>query len=265
MAFTLESIIQKLYASILAGVFPASFNKKTYLAGLILGEIYEIYENNKEKILITELRFFLSIKNPIKHILNILNQSSSDGGMTIKDAIREEYVVIKQELDLNTKITLFSIITDEINKTKINSNNYIQNSNMIASVIITKLNEHRINGNLDHDTSNILSQPDIKNLIVEIIELSNSNNNITDLVIALYKKIDERKFTPYNNISNELTNTQFLIHNETNELHQHLKYIGENIWNKTLYVNNNNENQNSEKHDKHKSKSKSKNLELFNL
>lgn len=230
-SYTLESIIQKLYNSIMSGNLPPFYNKKSHLASLVLAEMYEIYESNKEIAVVAELNFFLSIKNPIKHILNILENSSPSSGMSIKDAIRNEYITIRTYEELNDKpITLLQIINDELRKAKAKSNNYLKNYASIASSIIDKLYEYRVNGKLNNDGYLALSQIDLKESLMKIIEMSNSDLNIEDLVISFYKKIDDMKFNNSDNLDYILSRLREDIHGivqgECIKLHEHVGHVG---------------------------------------
>ena len=85
MVLILKNILEK-YFSILGNsvlgysmepkiVLARSITKPSQLAGLILADLYDYYEEFKDKELLTEEKFFLNINNPIKHLVNILNNS----------------------------------------------------------------------------------------------------------------------------------------------------------------------------------------------
>lgn len=239
MSLSLENIIQNIYDDIVKGNTPAFFNKKHHLAALVLAEIYEKYEKHKETTLVTELGFFLSIKNPIKHIFNILENSSSRGGMRLKDAILEEYITIKHEKELDDKVTLLSVISSEIDRAKSRSHSHLQNANMIASTVIEKLNEYRVKGNLDQDTCFALCQPDIKESIVRIIEMSNAGGNKVDLISAFYRKLDEKKSGGSEALDSLLARFklefQTIVQSECVKLHDHMAHVGETTFNTIVY------------------------------
>lgn len=237
MVLTLKTIIQRYYSGMRSGQTLTTIGSKSKLAALILADIYDSYENSKEKELLTELRFFLSISNPIKHIVNILNNCGDNGIMSIDDSILEEYKIINGENNTKSiKITLLKTIEDIIKKYHFSKHNIEINKVIIINEIINKLNEGRIFGNLDEDTRNFILYHDHKEMISKIIERYILGEELASIILDIYNNL-VKKSTSHNNqdsiasivelaiskVKSELISN---IEEHINEIHSHLDHVG---------------------------------------
>jgi hypothetical protein len=226
MSFSLqlEVEIRNMYQFIKNNHSNIPFNKRSHMAGLILAGVYDYYESIKDTNLTTDIDFFLSIKNPIKHILNILEKNSEEGGMSIKDSIREEIILINKERNINDKISLISVINYEMEIFE-NSSDYNndENTDMLVSLIIENLNNHRVNGRLDSDTILVLKEPNLKLILFQIITSKKNGNDLSKLISDLYICIDNNNNNKLDKFKSEIEN---VVQKECNNIHCHIGHVG---------------------------------------
>lgn len=220
MSSSLGVIIQKIYNSFSNGKLPSSFNKNSYIAALILAEIYDNYKNNKNRYVSNELRFFTTIENPIYHLISILEKTSVENGYTVENAIIDEIKSVRKSKKI--KITLFDVIEEKLYE-NLSNTNHLQNNEAMADYIIDKLNEFRIHGLLDDDTKNALFQPTIKNDLTNIISHVQDGNDLESTLVEYYKILDTRKRNEIETIKIGLAS---VMEEEINELHKHIDYVG---------------------------------------
>lgn len=229
---TLESIIQKSYNDVLIGKAGQNYDKLSKFCGHILADIYDIYESNKDKANVTELRMFLNIRDPIKHLISILNKFVT-GAMTIKNAIIDEIKIIKNlEHLVMKKITFIEVIEDEIKETE-NNRNHIRNLEGTAQAVIDRLTIERINGNLHHDAETALMMPEIKTSLINIIKKVKEGNDLKDVIFSYYKNLDEKKRSANTQLDFALAHFKEemvnLIRCEFDDVHQHVDGMGRQI------------------------------------
>lgn len=232
LSLTLENIIQKSYHEVMNGKIRNYCDKMSKLAGFILADIYETYEANKDKTIVTELRMFLNVRDPIKHLISIL-KNFINGSMSINDAIVNEIRIIKQlEHLVMKKITLLEVIEDEIKEYR-NNPGHIRNSEAIAQTVIDKLTIHRIDGNLHPDAESALMMSEIKSSLTNIIKKVKEGNDLKEVLFLYYKTLDEKKRiantqldTAFDHFKEEMAN---IIKCEFNEIHSHVDHMGTQI------------------------------------
>lgn len=216
MSLTLSDVIKAYFVKIIVSDFLRGFTKRSEIAALILAEIYEIYENSKDKKLLVEIKFFLNIKNPMKHLINILENSSTNSGNTIEWAVMNEFKLLNKK-DKILKLSLYSILNDFLEKEKLNMETF--------DLIVLKLREERIKGNLDEDAKNFFIQRDFIELLTRIINNDNRNDALLDSIEEIYLLLEERKLK---NVETELLKEQIIACLQENcfEIHNHLDHIG---------------------------------------
>lgn len=213
MVLILKNILEK-YFSILGNsvlgysmepkiVLARSITKPSQLAGLILADLYDYYEEFKDKELLTEEKFFLNINNPIKHLVNILNNSgfkttNSIAKMTFSEAIFFEYKLIKeQDDDNNLKFSLFSVVNSvrfdvTSGSMKINTSNREYFINKLQET----LDKYKLYGLLDEDTKKFTYHESYGDEIEEIADKLIEKMDLGDIISEIYtRNIEEELFT----------------------------------------------------------------------
>lgn len=231
---SLENIIQKSYYGIMNGELLKYCDTLSKLAGIILADIYETYENNKNNNTVTELKFFLHIRDPIKHIISILNKFRS-GAISIKHAIIDEIRIIKNhEHFVMKKYTLLDVIEEELVIFK-NDSHRLRNPEVIAQSIIDKLTGYRIEGYLHQDAESFLMMSEIKNTLVDIINRTFEGEDVKDILLIYYKALDAKKRIANSQLDETLARLKIemlqLIQCEFDEVHTHLGSMGEQLYN----------------------------------
>lgn len=231
MDITLKDIIRKYFHKMKDPHFNKIINTRSKLAGIILGEMYDSYKESKDKNFLIELKTFIDLKNPLKHLINILDNSSYGGLLSIEDAIMEEYKLIVNMKDFTlTKMRLLDIINEVKDK-----NNYIDN-NEIVKKIIESIAEYRIQEKLNDDVKDILLQLDSYELILKIVE----SEDVIDAIATTYSIIDGRKISNHSSkkIDGQLDmmfdtfkkQMSEFFRDECGEIHNHLDHVGKSTY-----------------------------------
>ena len=240
MSNRLSEIIREYYVGLRNPELLKLFKKVSHIAGLILADIYDIYESSHEKELLTEIKFFLDLKNPIKHIVNILNNSGNNGTMSVDDAILEEYKIIKSiTKDDYEEISLLEIIESVYLNLKDKRELYQSTNKDITTMIVDKLNEYRINNKLDSDTRVIASQYDLFKIILNVVERKNNGEDLKELLKELYFTILRRDGSDTNRMENYIKTViqdTFVkvfekMENDKLMIHKHLEHVAESTHN----------------------------------
>lgn len=235
MSNRLNEIIREYYIGLRNPEILKLFKKVSHIAGLILADMYEIYESSHERELLTEIKFFLDLKNPIKHIINILNNSGSNGTMSVDDAILEEYKIIKSTSENNyDKFSLLEIIEEVYLIIKDKRELYQTTNKDITSMIIDKINEYRIINRIDDDTKIIASQQDLFQIILDIVVKKNAGEDLKQILKEVYFTILRRNGNDINGLEKFIKTTvqesisQILdeMKKDKLEIHQHLEHVG---------------------------------------
>lgn len=244
MSSSLREIISQCYLEIRnSGSSLIMFNRYQ-IAGLVLGKMYELYEKNKHHSSLIDIEFFLDVKNPIKHIKNILDNSSDEGTMTIESAILNEIRDIKQNHEDGS--TLLHIIEREL--FSIDKEKYIQSVEyrlLVLERIESKMNEYRIHDKLSNDDKNILYQGDKYDLISSIIERNLTGESLKVAISDVYNELLNRHFSEddekcnksIENLSSEVEKIKMYVYqlraqlnedlnDQFLELHKHIDHVG---------------------------------------
>lgn len=224
MSLSLKNIIESYFHKVRSSDLASIISKRSQLAALILAEMYELYENSKNKELLVEINFFLNIKNPIKHLVNILNNSSGYSGYSIDEAIINEFKSLNEKKS-SKHINLFSILEDLVNNGPINELLIDQ----LIGEIITKLMNERIMGHLDEDTKNFLLQKDTVELLTTLLNNIISGKSLIDSISELYMILDLRKVKNHE-IDDMKDKIVAYLESNFEELHGHVNYVGENTF-----------------------------------
>lgn len=238
----MRTIIQTYYSEMRNGKTLFTIGSKIQMAAFILADIYNLYETSKEKELLSEFRFFLGISNPIKHIVNILNNCGDSGTMSIDDAILEEYKIINGMNDLKlAKISLLKIIEEVIHNHSFSNHILEINKEHIINEIITKLNENRVLGKLDEDTRNFILCNDHREMIYRIIERRMLGEDLMNIILDMYNYITKRSLSHNNHenisiavesaISKVKSELISIIEENINQVHNHLDHVGSSTFN----------------------------------
>lgn len=229
---SLERIIEKSYNNVINGDLRKYCTKMSSLAGIILGDVYEVYEKNKQKTSHTDLKLFIESRDSIKHLIAILNKFIT-GVMTVNEAIVDQIKIIKNEEFAEKKVLLIDLITDEMNITK-NEPNRIRNPEAIAQSIIDNLIKLRVEGKLHYDTEAALTTLDTKTVLISLIKKINSGEEIRDVMIDYYRILDEsRRRTSerfIESINRLESNLPKLIQSEFDEVHVNISSMGKQIY-----------------------------------
>lgn len=224
MVVSLKKIIEKHY-SISRGENSLNIGKKSQLAALILADIYESYETNKQKEPANELKFFLEINNPIKHIINILDNCGNTGTMSIDEAIINQYKIINntkigQKTLLSILETIFHLYPD-------------MDDEKIRLLIIEELNDARLVGKLDEDGRNFLLSSDRMEMISSIIERNKKGDELLSIVLDIYNRDDIQSIsTEFEKAISKMKESLLLeIEDQFSEIHNHLEHIGQSTFN----------------------------------
>lgn len=231
---SLENIIQKSYHGIVNGDLRQYCDKLSKIAAFILADIYEIYEANKDNTSVIELRMFLNIRDPIKHLVGILMKFNS-GAVSIKHAILDEIRIIKnQEHLMMKKFTLLDVIDEEINIFK-NESHRLRNPEAVAQAIIDKLTIYRIEGHLHQEAESALMMTEIKLTLTDIVRKVLDGEDLKDVLFIYYRTLDEKKRMANTQLDETLARLKVemlqLIQCEFGEVHNHLGIMGEQIYN----------------------------------
>lgn len=226
MSVSLKDIIQECYLKVRNSELNSLFHSNYQIAGLILGEMYNIYENSKEKELYVELKFFIDTKNVIKHLINILNNSGDSGTMTVGNAILQEYKLIESEKDTNNVSTPLTIIQNAlkvVNQSEIRNPEY---KHAIIERIINNMIEDRMSGILNEDGKEILRQDSVFELIEMIIDRVILGEEIRISINEVFLLIEEgkkRQENSYEIMKKEILNEFKVL---LSEIHEHIDHVG---------------------------------------
>lgn len=238
---SLENIIQKSYHNVNNGRLREFCDKLSMLAGIILADIYELYELHKDHENVTELANFLEVKNPIKHIISILKKFIH-GDMTIKDAVVDEIKIIKsQEMTIKTafirsSITLKMVIQEELDIVS-KEHNRARNTEAIAQAIIDKLFGYKVEGMLNIDAENALSTPDLKTFLISILRRIKDGESIDNILLDHYKSSNcTRQATQQLDaiLAQLKIDMSNIIQCEFDEVHNHLGGMGRQLYEATV-------------------------------
>lgn len=237
MSSSLREIISNCYLEIRnSGSSLIMFNRYQ-IAGLVLGKMYEIYDRNSHNSSLMDIEFFLNIKNPIKHIKNILDNSSDEAHLTIEGAIIKEIKLIKETFENGT--SLLQVVEKEL--LSLEKENFLKNMEyrlLILERIESEMVTLRLNGKLSNDDKDILNQEDKYDLLSSIIERKLSGELLSVAVSDVYIEISSRKssgegerfYHSMETLTNEVEHLKksiLEITEEFTEIHRHIDHVGQ--------------------------------------
>ena len=227
MSLGIKSIIQGYYSTLRNSTRSITIKSKSQLACLILADLYDQYENTKENNLLNETKFFLEISNPIKHIINILNNSGDNGIMSIDDAILIEYKIIKNINNNNVKVTLLSTIENIILSSIIGGTLTSNKKELFLLEVNKILTNARLFDLIGDDIREFMDNKMYYSLLEEIADRIINNEELKTIIIDILLKIKENKNLITEEIMEKLINKLKLdINKEIETLHGHLDHVG---------------------------------------
>lgn len=226
MSISLKDIIQECYLKVRNSEINSFIHSKYQIAGMVLGEMYNIYENSKDKELLIEIKFFLDLKNVIKHLINILNNSGDQGTMTVNNAIIHEYKLIENSREVFDISTPFSIIEDSIKVVNHNEMRNTEYKKVIIERIINRMIDDRMIGKLNNDGVDLLSQDNLYELIEIIIDRIILGEEIRISINEVFQLVEDKKKDKENAI--QIMKFELLEEFKTliTEIHGHIDHVG---------------------------------------
>lgn len=212
------------------------FKNKSQMAGAILADLYDQYERTKENNLLTETKFFLEISNPIKHIINILENSGHSGTMSIDDAILLEHKLIRNTNDdRKIKITLLSAIENVISSPSIGGKLTHANKNLFILEMNEILANARLFESIGDDTRIFMLHEMYDLLLEEIADRIINREDLKTIIMDILLRIKERKQEIKAGITEDIINSlmekikldiKSTLDDEIDKLHGHLDHVG---------------------------------------
>lgn len=243
MSGGLKLIIQDYYSTLRNSTEGIKFKTKSHLAGAILADLYDQYELTKENVLFSETKFFLQIENPIKHIINILDNSKS---MTIDNAILLEYKTIKIMKDnKNIKVTLLTAIENLILSPSIGGKLTPEKKEQFLIEINEVLANARLFELIGDDTREFILHQSYDSLLEEIVNRIIDEEDLKDIITDIFSKVKEKKQDDNEEIIEKLAESSRQIIDEINftfekhveKLHGHLDHLGLHTFNQLEIIN----------------------------
>ena len=243
MTITLNEIISGCYLELRNTGSSGILMDKYHLAGLILGRMYETYEKHGEHHVFMDIDFFLKIVNPIKHILNIINNTDQ---MSIDEAILIEMKSLKSSQNnisgkvhhRSENVTLYEIYEKIYPSIDIHKFDQLEYKMLIVERIESELIELRLEGRLSEDDKSILIQNDKSNLLSSVIERKILGESLGVSISDIYFEISNRNNSSIlleemsllrnslNSILHEVKSTKETCLDKFHEVHEHVDHLG---------------------------------------
>lgn len=226
MSISLKDIIQECYLKVRNSELNSLIHSKYQIAGLILGEMYNKYENGKDKEILIELMFFLNTKNVIHHLINILDNSGDFGTMTLNNAIILEYKQIqlsREPFSFSTPLSIIEKCFSAVDESELRNREY---KRVIIERIINTMIEDRMNGILNEDGKEILKQDTVYELIEMIIDRIIVGEEIRISINEVFSLIEDKKKQQENNVEDIKKEILDEFRNLMAEVHLHIDHVG---------------------------------------
>lgn len=238
MSLGLKTIIQGYYTAIRDSGTNHGIKSKGHLAGLILGDLYDIYISSKDRVLVSEIKFFLDISNPIKHIISILDNSGDQGTMSIEEAIINEHRIVNlEQTKKKAKVTLYSVVRNIIGEDVEHINKASFNKGQFLHLLKRELETAKLFENLGDSTNELMKHELYEDFLNELAdEIITGEKDLSTIISNIFTKSHHHKHKKNSILEDELIMSKIsegilskikeTLLEENQLLHEHLDHVG---------------------------------------